>query len=90
MTATERLEFRVSRDHLDRIALAAQLSGEKVGAFAREAAEERADRVLRAHEATTTVPIGFFDDLWEALDEPANPNTALAAAGDRLRGIGLG
>jgi uncharacterized protein (DUF1778 family) len=90
MTATERLEFRVSREHLDRIARAAQLSGEKVGAFARDAAEERAERVLRAYESTTTVPVEFFDDLWDALDAPAVPSPALAAAGERLRGLERG
>lgn len=83
--ATSRLEFRVTPAHKAMIERAAQLSGEPVTAFARDAAEERAERVLREHEATTVVPAGFFDDLMMALDSPAQPNPGLVGAAERLR-----
>lgn len=74
MTPTDRM----------RIELAAELTGEPVTAFARTAAEERADRVLREHEAVTTVPAEFFDDMAAALDAPAEPNARLVRAAGRL------
>lgn len=83
--ASARLEFRVTPVNKAMIERAAQLSGEPVTAFARGAAEERAERVLREHDATTVVPAGFFDDLIAALDAPAQSNPALVAAGERLR-----
>lgn len=83
--ASGRLEFRVTPARKAMIERAAQLSGEPVTAFARGAAEERADRVLREHEATIVVPAEFFDDLIAALDAPAEPNPELVAAGERLR-----
>ena len=83
--STARLEFRVTPAHKAMIERAARLSGEPVTAFARGAAEERAERVLREHEATTVVPAEFFDDLMAALDAPAQSNSALVAAGERLR-----
>ncbi len=64
---------------------AAELTGEPITAFARTAAEERAERVVREHEATTTVPEEFFDDLVAALDATAEPNAELAAAVARRR-----
>jgi uncharacterized protein (DUF1778 family) len=85
MAATARLEFRVTPDDRALIERAAALAGEPVTAFARVAAEERAERVLKEHEATTTVPAEFFDDLMAALDAPAVPNAALADAAARLR-----
>lgn len=84
MTATARLEFRVSPEDKARIERAAELSGEPVTSFARSAAEEKADRILREHEATTTVPAEFFDDLIAALDAPAKPNAALRKAAAKL------
>ncbi|MCL2464118.1 MAG: DUF1778 domain-containing protein [Micrococcales bacterium] len=87
MAVSARLEFRVSPGHRVMIERAAELAGEPVTVFARAAAEERAERVLRAHEATTTVPDEFFDDLIAALDAPASPSPALAAAGVRLRQV---
>jgi uncharacterized protein (DUF1778 family) len=83
--ASARLEFRVTPAHKAMIERAAQLSGEPVTAFARDAAEERAERVLREHEATTVVPAEFFDDLMMALDATPRPNPVLVAAGERLR-----
>jgi uncharacterized protein (DUF1778 family) len=82
--ATARLEFRVSPQNKARIERAAELTGEPVTSFARSAAEEKAERILREHEATTTVPAEFFDDLMAALDAPARPNTALRKAASKL------
>ncbi|MBK7820793.1 MAG: DUF1778 domain-containing protein [Tessaracoccus sp.] len=84
MTATARLEFRVTPQDRALIVRAAQLAGEPVTAFARTAAEERAEKILREHEAVTVVPPEFFDDLIEAFDEPPVRNPALAAAAARL------
>jgi uncharacterized protein (DUF1778 family) len=85
MAATARLEFRVTPTDRARLERAAELLGEPVTAFARTAAEERAERVLREHEATTTVPAEFFDDLIVALDAPPQPTGALSVAAIRLR-----
>lgn len=82
--ASARLEFRVTPRDRALIARAAQLNGEPITAFARSAAEEKAERVIREHEATTTVPAAFFDDLIAAFDAPATPNAALAAAAARV------
>lgn len=83
-TATARLEFRVSPQDKARIERAAELAGEPVTSFARTAAEEKAERILREHDATTTVPAEYFDELIAALDEPAKPNAALRRAAAKL------
>jgi uncharacterized protein (DUF1778 family) len=85
MSVSERVDVRVKKAKLDRIARAAALSGETTSEFVRDAAEERAEQVLREHEARTRVPEGFFDALQSALDAPAAPNPGLTAAFDRLR-----
>lgn len=90
MSATARLEFRVSPSDRARIEHAAELIGEPASTFARNAAEARADEILREYEATTRLPGEFFDSLYEALealDAPAVPNAALRAAADRMRGM---
>lgn len=86
MTANARLEFRIRPDRKSLIARAAELLNEPVSEFARAAAEERADRVIRDHEATTTVPAEFFDDLIDALSAPASPNARLINAAQLARG----
>ncbi len=83
--ASARLEFRVRPDRKSLIERAAELMHEPVSEFARAAAEEKADRVIREYEATTTVPAGFFDDLIDALDAPARPNAVLTRAAQRAR-----
>lgn len=85
MSASARLEFRVSPDNRARIERAAEIAGEPVTAFARSAAEQRAEQILREYEATTTVPAEYFDELLAAFDAPAQPSPALAAAAKRLR-----
>lgn len=84
MTASARLEFRLEPADRTRIERAAEIAGEPVTSFARAAAEERADRILRDYDATTTVPNTFFDELIAAMDTPAQPNPALAAAAAQL------
>lgn len=85
VAASARLEFRVRPERKSLIERAADLVHEPVSEFARTAAEEKADRIIREHEATTTVPAGFFDDLFDALDAPASPNASLTRAGNRAR-----
>ncbi|MFM8239695.1 MAG: DUF1778 domain-containing protein [Actinomycetota bacterium] len=88
MAASGRLEFRVSPEDRSRIERAAQLAGEPVTAFARAAAAERADRILREYEVTTVVPAEFFDEILSSLDAPARPPApALVAATARLQQI---
>ena len=41
--------------------------------------------VIREHEATTTVPAEFFDDLLDALDAAPRANAALADAARQAR-----
>jgi len=81
--ASARLEFRVRPDKKSLIERAAELAHEPVSEFARAAAEEKAEQVLREHEATTSVPAEFFDELLAALDAPAAPSAALARAAQR-------
>lgn len=83
--ASARLEFRVRPERKSRIERAAELLNEPVSEFARSAAEEKAERVIREYEATTTVPAEFFDDLLEALDAEPQANAALSAAARRAR-----
>ncbi len=78
--ASARLEFRIRPDRKSRIEHAAELLHEPVSEFARAAAEERADRVIEEHNATTTVPAGFFDELLDALDAPPRANRMLVEA----------
>lgn len=84
VSATARLEFRVTPDNRARIERAAEIAGEPVTAFARSAAEQRAEKILREYEATTTVPTAYFDELLAAFDAPAQPNPALTDAVKRL------
>ncbi len=83
--ASARLEFRVRPERKSRIERAAELVHEPVSEFARTAAEEKAERVIREHEATTTVPAEFFDDLLDALDAAPRANAALVRAAQQAR-----
>ena len=78
--ADARMEFRLHRDLKSRIERAAQLADQPVSEFARTAAEERADAILREYEATTVVPARFFDELFDSLDAPSAPSAQLAQA----------
>lgn len=85
--ASARLEFRIRPDRKSVIERAAELVHEPVSEFARTAAEEKADRIIREYEATTVVLTGFFDDLLAALDAPPAPNARLARAAQRARTV---
>lgn len=87
MAATARLEFRLPDDSKARMERAAEISRVPLSDFVRTAAEERADEILRAHDATITVPSAFFDELLAELDQPAEPNAALKAAFLRHREV---
>jgi uncharacterized protein (DUF1778 family) len=87
MAATARLEVRLQPDSKARLERAAELAHVSVSDFVRSAAEERAEQVLREHDAQTKVPARFFDDLLAALDAPAQPNDALARAAERARRV---
>jgi uncharacterized protein (DUF1778 family) len=87
IAASARFEFRLRPEAKRRIEQAADLVHESTSDFARTAAEERADRVLRDHMMATVVPAEFFDQLLEALDEPAAPNQSLRAAAQRSRTV---
>lgn len=85
--ASARLEFRVRPDQKALIERAAELVHEPVSEFARSAAEEKAEHVLREHDATTTVPAEFFAELLAAFDAPPAPNSTLTRAAERARQI---
>ena len=74
---TERIELRAQPARARRIRQAARLKGQTLSAFMLEAASESAEAVL-ASSVTTSVPSGFFDELWAALGERPRPNLALA------------
>jgi len=81
--ASARLEFRVRPDRKSLIERAAELVHQPVSEFARAAVEEKADRIIREHEATTVVPSELFDDLLAAFDAPSKPNAMLTRAAQR-------
>lgn len=85
IAASARFEFRLRPDAKRRIEQAAELVHESTSDFARTAAEERAERVLKEHALRTVAPSEFFDQLLAALDAPATPNASLAAAARRAR-----
>jgi uncharacterized protein (DUF1778 family) len=87
IAASARFEFRLRPEAKQRIEQAAELVHESTSDFARTAAEDRANRVLQEHMAATTVPAEFFDELLDALDQPAKPNKALKAAARRTRAL---
>jgi uncharacterized protein (DUF1778 family) len=72
------LEFRADPEGERRIRFAAELSHQSVSTFVLDAAVEKAERVIAASTATS-VPSGFFDQLWEALG--AAPPTITCSRG---------
>jgi uncharacterized protein (DUF1778 family) len=84
VAASARFEFRLRPEAKNRIEQAAELVHESTSDFARTAAEERANHVLQEHLAATVVPTAFFEELLQALDEPARPNAALKNAARRV------
>ena len=86
MVSAARLEFRLAGESKARMERAAEIAQVPLSDFVRTAAEERADQILREHEATITVPAEFFDELLEALAAPPVANENLATAFERGRG----
>jgi uncharacterized protein (DUF1778 family) len=84
--AATRLEFRIRPEAKQRIQQAADLLALPVGDFVRSAAEIRAEQVIR-NNASTLVPVDFFDALLRALDQSARPNAALKRAARRRRTV---
>src|SRR5437867_733471 len=76
---TERIELRAEPELAQRIRYAARLAGQSLTDFMLDAASERAEEVIASAEVTV-VPADFFSALWEALDEPPQPNARLARA----------
>jgi uncharacterized protein (DUF1778 family) len=76
---TERIELRAEPEREQRIRYAAKLAGQSLTDFMLDAASERAEEVIMSAHVTV-VPADFFDALWEALDEPPQPNARLARA----------
>lgn len=87
MAATALLEFRVHPEGKARLELAVSLVHVPLSDFVRSAAEDRAEQVLREHEVLTRVPAEFFDDLYAALDAPAEVSSNLARAAKRARDV---
>jgi uncharacterized protein (DUF1778 family) len=79
-TRTSRIELRADPERERRIRYAAELEHQSVSAFVLAAAAGRADEVIASAAATEVMP-DFFDQLWDALDEPAVPNPALQRRG---------
>ena len=84
MAATARFEFRVRPEDKARIEAAAAIAHESASDFARAAALERAEVVLRRQEVTL-VPADFFDALMSSLDQPPVRNRRLSWAAKRAR-----
>ncbi|MFF0531275.1 DUF1778 domain-containing protein [Nocardia amikacinitolerans] len=66
-TKTERFEMRLAQDRLRQIQEAAGAIGESPTEFVRNAAIERADRIL-ALSSRTLMPAEQFDAMMSALD----------------------
>ncbi|MGH3634669.1 MAG: DUF1778 domain-containing protein [Mycobacterium sp.] len=77
MTAkTNRLEVRVAPQSREQISLAAEEVNESISDFVRNAALERADKILALSNATS-MPAEQFDALIRSLDQAdAAPNLA--------------
>lgn len=89
MNAGARIEVRVSPEIKARLERAAELDHHRsLSSFMLDAAQARAEDVLRQHETHTTVPARFFDDLIAALDAPAVANEALTRAARRSHARG--
>lgn len=84
MARTERIELRAEPELEQRIRYAAKLAGQSLTDFMLDAASERAEAVITSAQVTV-VPSDFFDALWEALDEPPQPNAQLARAFKKAR-----
>ncbi|MFQ6226822.1 DUF1778 domain-containing protein [Nocardia sp. NPDC002869] len=83
-TKTERFELRLDEERRNQIEAAADAVQEKPSEFIRNAAYERADRIL-ALSSRTLMPAEQFDAMMESLDTPDYaPGLAKAAAKPRI------
>lgn len=86
MTATARLDLRLSAKHREHIDRAAALAGLPLATFVRTAVLREADRMLAAESITTLSPVESKRFL-NTLGKPFAPNAALRRAlkrGDKL------
>jgi uncharacterized protein (DUF1778 family) len=67
--AASRLELRLGEELKKMIEEAAAVAGESVSDFMRNAAEERANKVL-FDLRWTVLPVAYYDELVRSLDEP--------------------
>lgn len=82
-TKTERIEIRVAAQMHDQILAAAEMVNETTSEFMRNAALDRADKIL-ALSSRTLMPAEQFDALIESLDiADEAPNLAELAAEPR-------
>lgn len=81
---TERAEFRWEHSVKDTVERAAALRGQKVSEFLRQAALERAQRMIAEHE-TMVLSDAAREQFFEALRNPPPANDRLRAAIKRYR-----
>ena len=88
MTATARLDLRLSVKDRQRIDRAAALAGLPLATFVRTAVLREADRTVAA-ESVTTLSAAESKRFLSALSKPFAPNAALRRAMKRGDGLGL-
>jgi uncharacterized protein (DUF1778 family) len=88
MSATARLDLRLSAKHRERIDQAAALAGLPVATFVRTAVLREADRTVAA-ESVVTFSSAESKRLLRALGKPFTPNAALARALKRGDALGV-
>lgn len=82
-TKTDRVEVRIARSSHEQISAAAQKVNETTSEFMRNAALDRADKIL-ALASRTLMPAEQFDAMIQALDTPDDaPNLEKLAAQPR-------
>ena len=74
--------MRTDRERKQLLQLAANLAHQSLTAFVLDAADERAERVIKDSRASA-VEAAFFDEFFHALDAPES--AALARAAERMR-----
>jgi uncharacterized protein (DUF1778 family) len=88
MTATARLDLRLTARDRDRIDRAAALAGLPVAAFVRSVVLREAERAVAA-ESTATLSPAESKRFLAALERPFAPNAALRRALKRGDALGL-
>lgn len=88
MTATARLDLRLSVKDRQRIDRAAALAGLPLATFVRTAVLREADRTVAA-ESVATLPRRESQRFLAALGKPFSPNAALRRAMKRGDGLGI-